>query len=356
MLPDLSVGKYQELALAIQTTAVNRPSSLNVSPWVAMSLLQKAIRRDLPTLALRAASTLLENDEARLWRRIGCVAFEDVGLGDPGAVADCMLLLRGKRLRQRLGGEWPVASYLTQLLSRAAKCRAADDLLMSADLLPRLRDTRNELAVAATKIILAAAESPDIHRRALGLRYLLGTDRGPEMTLPRRKGEPQLLGEYLQRSGVQIAAARFALEGFTRTRSALPGLCALIKVVAPSTPTPTRDDRSSPDRKIREVPGWAYDLYSREGRDCLTAFLYTNGRLSRWINLHVAPPKRVGFLGSLVFRVEGQRCARRLRWPLAYQLRAAVDQGCHGPSAIEVLGMAEAELPLLNEVRAKCLS
>ena len=42
---------------------------LTISPWVAMSLLQKAIRRGRKDLALRAAATLLKGSPERLWRR-----------------------------------------------------------------------------------------------------------------------------------------------------------------------------------------------------------------------------------------------------------------------------------------------
>src|SRR5688500_741851 len=43
---------------------------LNVSPWLAMSLMQKAIRRDRADLALRAAATLLQVSPDRFWRRL----------------------------------------------------------------------------------------------------------------------------------------------------------------------------------------------------------------------------------------------------------------------------------------------
>jgi hypothetical protein len=42
---------------------------LNISPWLAMSLLQKAVRRGHAALARRAAATLLRDSPDRLWRR-----------------------------------------------------------------------------------------------------------------------------------------------------------------------------------------------------------------------------------------------------------------------------------------------
>ena len=56
------------------------PQPMDASPWVAMSAMQKAIRRGREDLALSAAATLLRDAPDKLWRRIGCIAYEDVGL------------------------------------------------------------------------------------------------------------------------------------------------------------------------------------------------------------------------------------------------------------------------------------
>jgi hypothetical protein len=62
------------------------PQPMAASPWVAMSAMQKAIRRGREDLALSAAATLLRDAPDKLWRRVGCVAFEDVGLASLEAV------------------------------------------------------------------------------------------------------------------------------------------------------------------------------------------------------------------------------------------------------------------------------
>ena len=47
---------------------------MDASPWLAMSAMQKAIRRGREDLALGAAATLLRDAPDKLWRRIGCIA------------------------------------------------------------------------------------------------------------------------------------------------------------------------------------------------------------------------------------------------------------------------------------------
>jgi hypothetical protein len=46
------------------------PRPIDASPWVAMSAMQKAIRRGREDLALSAAATLLRDAPEKLWRRL----------------------------------------------------------------------------------------------------------------------------------------------------------------------------------------------------------------------------------------------------------------------------------------------
>jgi replication-associated recombination protein RarA len=72
---------------------------MDASPWVAMSAMQKAIRRGREDLALSAAATLLQDAPDKLWRRVGCVAFEDIGLAGLEAVGLATVSLGGKQAR-----------------------------------------------------------------------------------------------------------------------------------------------------------------------------------------------------------------------------------------------------------------
>ena len=58
------------------------PPPLECSEWVAMSALQKAVRRNEVEIALRAAATLFREAPERVWRRIAIAAFEDIGIAD----------------------------------------------------------------------------------------------------------------------------------------------------------------------------------------------------------------------------------------------------------------------------------
>jgi hypothetical protein len=67
--------------------ATSELNPLTISPWLAMSLMQKAIRRGREDFALRAAAKLLQDSPARLWRRLCITAYEDIGVADFETVA-----------------------------------------------------------------------------------------------------------------------------------------------------------------------------------------------------------------------------------------------------------------------------
>jgi hypothetical protein len=143
-------------------------NTLTISPWVAMSLLQKAIRRARKDLGLRAAATLLHGSPERLWRRLGCIAFEDIGIGDLDTVALVTAALAGKRFREDLGGEWRVASCIVSRMAHTPKCRAADDLLLAAECHPHFEDARLAFAFRSVNdLIRIATEADPLPIRAL---------------------------------------------------------------------------------------------------------------------------------------------------------------------------------------------
>ena len=330
------------------------PRPMDASPWVAMSALQKAIRRGREDLALSAAATLLRDAPDKLWRRIGCIAYEDVGVASLDAVGLATVALAGKQVRAALGGEWAVASCVVSELCRVPKCRAADDLLMACELHPAYAEARAELPYLTTRDLIAVATGRgSVHERALALWYALGTDRH-RSTLVSRRGEPRLVFDHLCEAGWPHSIVEVAREGFRRTGEMLCPLVALLSCEQRQA-TQLESDELPPEEMIGDVPSWALDVYSREGRAAFARFLQTDAPAARWVRRNVSPARRVSFLGHIVFRVEGGLVTNRMRWPLAEELRRQVDVECSGrgcPDATEILELLRDDIPRLNEARA----
>ena len=247
------------------------PQPMEASPWVAMSAMQKAIRRGREDLALSAAATLLRDAPDKLWRRVGCIAYEDIGLASLEAVGLATVALAGKRHRAALGGEWAVASCVVAELSRAPKCRAADDLLMACELYPAYAEARAELSHLTTHdLIMLATGNGSIYERALALWYALGTDRHGS-TMVSRRGEPRVAFDHLCEAGWPHSIVEVAREGFRRTGIMMCPLVALLSCEQRQA-TQLKSDEFPPEEMIGDVPTWAVDLYSREGGSCARAF------------------------------------------------------------------------------------
>lgn len=330
---------------------------LPITVWIAMSGLQKAIRRGRTGLALQAAATLLLNSPDRLWRRCGTIAFEDIGVADLEVVGLVTAALGGKPVRASLGGEWSVASLIVETMAASRKCRAADDMLMGIERHPNLADARQVQAGLSMhqlrRIVLSSAPLPE---RALALWYVLGTDRRPSHHLATRRGEPAFVFDLLDELGTPMTVVEIAREGFRRTREVLCLFVGLLMANGQPAQTATTDDDFPPETVIGPVPSWALDMFTREGRQAFSRFLAGESDTARWVRAHVPRDERVSFLGNLVFFAEGGLLRSRLRWPVSDELRRQAEiesQGPHCRDAAEVLALLRRDLTLLNEERAR---
>jgi hypothetical protein len=333
-----------------------KPAPLKISPWLAMSCLQKAIRRGEVEIAQRAAATLLLTAPDRLWRRCGATAFEEIGVADLETVCLVTAALAGKRYRATIGGDWKAASFIVDRMAKAPKCRAADDLLLTADGHPLYRRARIDLATKTTaELIHIAIGEAALPVRALATWYAVGTHPRQTKHLGARAGEPAALFDGLCEAGLPHTAVEIAREGFRKIGEPLCPFVALLCPLAINEPSVMEDDELPPEIIIGEAPGWALDVYTREGRAALEAFLRSDCETARWVRDHLRPGHRVNFLGTVVFRVEGGLVRQRSRWPTGDKLRKLVDTECHGPScpdATEILALMRSDIGLLNEERS----
>ena len=331
------------------------PQPMDASPWTAMSAMQKSIRRGREDLALGAAATLLRDAPDRLWRRLGCIAAEDIGLGDLDAVGIATAALAGVRKRADLGGDWPVACAVVAALADAPKCRAADDLLMICELHPAYARQRIEFRHRSSRELTEiVCGTTTIEERAIALWCALGG--GPRhVGLRRPRSETQAVFDRLCEAGWPHVLAEVARLSFNRIGEQLGPLLALL-ARQPMEPSRIEAEDFPPEVAIDGTPGWAFDIHTREGRAAFARFLETDARSAEWLRRHVKPSRRMVFFGHLAFRIEGGLVNRRLRWPLGDRLRRQGDLECSGPEcrdASEVLELARADIPILNEVRAE---
>lgn len=329
---------------------------LSMSEWVAMSLLQKSIRRNAPALALGATATLLQLDPHKFWRRALCIAYEDIGVADLDVVTAALDAVQGKRFRAEHGGEWQVAAKLALRLCQAPKCRSADDLLIATAFHPALNDVRRDIAGEALPDHLRRIEQPGaLLSRAMAVSYATGSHRGHIYKGQRPYGYPMAVFASLRSAGVEPEIVEVGERGFRRVREVLCANLCLLHPLFPTGSLSTDDDDLPPVAMNRHgIPTFAFDMFSHEGRRALGRFLDGRTATARWIKHHVPAQRRIKFLGHALFRVESGQVKRRVRWPVGDSLRLLADSGFSGMPAdvtVELLQLLRSDLPALDKER-----
>lgn len=328
---------------------------LHASPWVAMSALQKSIRRGDVGLASRAAATLLMADQAKLWRRVAGIAFEDIGLADLECVKLVIAATAGRAFRRDFGGEHRVAGLVVARMCEAKKCRAADDLFIAVSHGYRLDALRNDLAREDLQQHLShVRERRALLGASLAALHASGTRWAGQVA--GKGSDPKALFAAMRSAGIDHEIVELAEQGFRRTREALPVLLPLLNFVLPSGDLRTAcDEFPKVVVGCSGIPTYCLDGFSYEGRAALSRFMKRNTATGRWFRKYVDAERRLSVLAGAVFRVEGGLVRQRVQWPCAATLRHLADAGYHGmqlarPSAF--LEMVRADLPVLDEVRA----
>lgn len=324
-----------------------------VSPWVAMSALQKGIRRGDVDLALRATATLLKSDPAKLWRRLVGIVFEDVGLGSLETVRLVTATI-DKSARQQFGGDWAVASLLVEQMAISPKCRATDDLFLAIVHHHELAELRASLTgVELSKHLSRISERGALLGASLSVLHASGA-RWTGMVAGKTAAATATF-DAMRSAGADHSIVALASQGFRVTREALPPLLPLLSLAIPTVELPAQDDDFPPVAIGRSgLPTFVYDAFSREGAAALSRFLKRNTTTGSWLRRHVPAERRLAVLAGGLFRIEGGLVRQRVIWPCAMTLRWLADSGYHGmklsdPAAF--LDMIRADLPTIDEER-----
>lgn len=356
--PEIITAISADIERQLHSHRSQAPTKLphSISPWLAVALLQKAIRRGETGWALGAAQWLLASAPERLWRRLAVIAVEDVGLGDLDAVYTAIVAAtQRKHLAIRYGG-WKLASLVVTRLATAAKCRATDDLHAVTEECKEWTEHRLELAEKPFSDLLAIIASDDpIERRAIALRYAVGTTYPKSKTLIFRRGHPTALFDFLCEAGYPHTLVEISRSAYRQTGEVISAFLPLLYREFEGADTEIRSDEFPPETTVNGIPCWTFDMFSREGRVALTRFLKTDCASTDWLRLHVQPRDRTAVIGYAVFQVESGLVADRLIWPVGERLRHQADFHVWPfppDQAVEFLSLLRSDIGILNGVRA----
>ncbi len=324
---------------------VTPQSPVPLSPWQAASLLQKAIRRGDVERTQQAVWSLLSTDPVRMWRRLGVIAFEDIGLANLPLVGQVLVALRGKTLRRSLGGEMRVAIGIATDLALSPKNRSADDLLCVLNSHPDIPHVARKFAgMSAQRLLYAVSGDLSVTEASVAARkFAINCNSSPSYVPT----------ELLNSLGVGPSVEWLAQEGGKRTRTMLPLLVALLSR-ANGLKQENPDDEFPEEIEIAGQPGWALDMFTREGKAAIRRLMAGSSEVARFARDTFPYAGRAQLLGEAVFRVESGLLRNRQDGPLGQTLRSQMERECLGIDlghAEKLLPLMKAAIPELNDCR-----
>ncbi len=349
-------GLSEALAKAEEPTP---PIPLVADRYIALSTFQKAIRRGHEDLALRAAASLMIGGPHAIWRRLGIIAFEDIGVANIDAVGWATVLIAKPEIRKRLGGEWRVADFLIRNFCRSAKCRATDDLVHLIERDPALANLRDELPGLSLRdrIRLATDGTAGIEAQGLATWFSIGSDRIASFALTPVSGCPENTFDALRDADYPGSAVEIGRMGLKRTGCIIAGMFPLLYGARGTEKHPTQDDPFPAETMIGSIPSWVLDAHTRSGLAAFGRYRRRSERMKAFLAEHANLSANLNRLvGGLVFHFESGMLKNRLIWDEGTRLRRAADMMQVGlpPEAVpEALSILRDEIDLLNRCRVE---
>jgi len=329
--------------------------------WIALSSLQKSIRRGAVEPATAAAAALW-SEPSRLLDRLLVISLEDIGVGDPGVLREAIELTTERTWRRKLPDKGREATLgLVERMCTATKSRFSDEILAIAALEPALGSVRTELAMASTEQLACfSATSDDIGVRALASWFLAGTARYPMDGLPRRQGDLAAVWEAASELGVPADW----LDLLNRAARRMPWPLAVLlplAYVSKANGKPTQLAQAAPFETWRGVPLYALDQFTRRGRVAIGRWFAGCRELQEILQAAAPRPAWPKITRYGVFAVESQVCSRHLMWPeqrdvLRRSMQAELTGRRLHPEAMDaLLACAKANLSGLNDHRRQVM-
>lgn len=311
---------------------------LPIDRWIAASVLQKAIRRNDPVTAERAALTLWHQDKRTLWRRLMVIALEDVGAVSPDSIVQTLTAFNAPAWRARVG-DLKVALYLTCLLCGSVKIRLADEMYSLADRAPEYQNLREVLAVAGSRYLIdyAIDRSRPLPEQCLALWFMAGTFAYPSDYLPERKGSLKAAAAAIWSLDAPDDLKEICVDVLNKSQWPLALWTPLLWTEVQKQPRPLliMFDKFQPSPVVDGIPLVALDGFTRIGKACFTQLQKTVPDLKPFNAKQIA-------LG--MFYLEGSCVDRRLTSEKLEEYRQAAeiaDAESVGMDAPHYLGLRE---------------
>lgn len=291
------------------------PHYPHADKWLLASCLQKATRRGLPSIASNCTSDLAILAPGYVRKRLGIIALEDIGTGNPRAVMDYILGL-------------DITAGLSALCA-GLKSRDACDLFWIMETDPELEKLRFEVGwrELSSQQEIAGCTTRPLWERLLALHAM--THEEAVLTLARMGLPPDQVEVLRKAKKMGLANLELAY-----------GL--LLVEAQGQTPT-VKEAALLPAPLINGIPAYAYDMYTRTGKEAIR----------RWrASIPQLAALRLNQVYALLYLVETEVLDRLACYDFSSVIAQKVME-LHFPqgNASDLIALAQESLPRLHDIR-----
>ena len=351
-----------EIDFIDRSPTLNPLKPLLCDRWVALSAMQKSIRRGDSLTAQRALRTLYQHDPSSTWRRLLIIACEDVGIGALGAVIITAARSANTKALREMGRDEAAALATAQMLNEAPKDRSADLLFAVALHDPALENMRSQCrsVPVARRLEFVVGPKLSLPERALAVWFSSGIEsRGEQRVGP---GDLAALMRTYGELGVPERLLEAVAVAIRRVREPFALLLPLLWLAAAGSETGLADFPLAPSGLINGVPLYALDKHTRLGRQAIGRFAKENAEIARFLTKRGCGSSDDRALRMAVFYADGALTRPTLRWRHSAELTAsgvAADfQGVHVGADVgaELVELVVAHIANLHSIRSQLLS
>jgi hypothetical protein len=326
--------------------------------WLALSCLQKSIRRGLVGPAA-AAAEYLWIEPSRLLDKLLVIVIEDIGIGDLELLCHILELMTDTSWRRSFPdkGRGVVCDLVVRMCA-ATKNRFTDDVMAIAGFEPALNSQRDKLQNAPDERLRDfLAGSRDIGLRALAA-WLLAGDR-MEFYPRRPRNRPAVWQTYLD-LGVPENLLTLLERAARRLPRPIASLLPLGYLSATKSAT-IQINSNLADEMWTHIPLPALDQFTRRGRLAIDRWVKSTPELHQILYAGAQRTTWPTITRYVVFAVEGQLCTRHLIWAeqeaaLQRSMHAALTgRGLAAEYVYSILEVARTNLSSLNTHRREVL-
>ncbi len=347
----MSLARYKDL---LSDAIVAFPAVPNTfpeidDPYIARSLLQKALRRGDLVRAMQAVYSLLK-DPQRLWKGLAVTTFEDFGSAPVEVRGQVVAACSSKKYRSDLGGDLAVAAALIHQLCAAPRDRRVDEVYMFAGVLgqaPLTLKERRRLSTELRDLLSSALELIQRCERPVPHRSF--------KTVLAKECDAFLIG-LCEDGRLNEEELAICVQGRKTTQCLLPVLFPLTRPVSPRQGTFSFVTTCPLDlsRDIAGIPSYALDGYTRAGKQALELLFRSNPNIQKALNSLTSRSRQLKALAALLFVVEGGICTQEIADPIFDELKHISRGRWSGlPTHVlpEALELMQDAIPELNDIR-----